>query len=72
MEFDNACVLMQEMRRDVGQLQSALIQKLSILDRYEHILSQVNAVAMQKLVDPQTQVQYNSIFPITTLQLHIY
>ena len=49
-------VHMQEMRRDVGQLQSALIQKLSILDRYEHILLQINTVAMQKLVDPQTQV----------------
>ena len=33
-----------------------LVKKLSILDKYEHILAQVNAVAMERLIDPKTQV----------------
>lgn len=45
-----------EQRREIGQLQSTLIQKLSTLDKYEHILGQVNSVAMQRLMDPRTQV----------------
>ena len=40
----------------MGQVQSMLVNKLSILDKYEHILSQVNAVAMERLIDPKTQV----------------
>ena len=32
------------------------MKKLSILDKYEHILAQVNAVAMERLIDPKTQV----------------
>ena len=33
-----------------------LVKRLSVLDKYEHILSQVNAVAMERLIDPKTQV----------------
>ena len=40
----------------MGQVQSALIQKLSVLDRYERVLAQVNMTAMEKMVDPRTQV----------------
>lgn len=40
----------------MGQVQSMLVKKLSILDKYEHILAQVNAVAMERLIDPKTQV----------------
>lgn len=29
---------------------------MSVLDKYEHILAQVNAVAMDRLIDPKTQV----------------
>ena len=32
------------------------MKRLSVLDKYEHILSQVNAVAMERLIDPKTQV----------------
>ena len=56
----------QELRRDVGQVQSALIQKLSILDRYEHVLAQVNTMAMERLVDPHTQVMRGPV-PIPSL-----
>ncbi len=45
----------------MGQLQSALVQKLSVLDKYEHVLSQVNAVAMDRLIDPTTQVNLLSV-----------
>ena len=48
--------LPQEVRQSVGQVQSVLVKKLSVLDKYEHILSQVNAVAMERLIDPKTQV----------------
>lgn len=51
----------QELRRSVGQLQSALVQKLSVLDKYEHVLGQVNAVAMDRLIDPTTQVNLLSV-----------
>ena len=44
------------LRREIGQLQSTLIQKLSVLDRYEHVLRQVNDIYVQKLIDPKTQV----------------
>ena len=37
-------------------MQSTLVKKLSILDKYEHVLAQVNAVAMERLIDPKTQV----------------
>jgi hypothetical protein len=47
---------MPDQRREVGQLQSNLIQKLSTLDRYEHVLNQVNTIAMQRLMDPKTQI----------------
>ena len=40
----------------MGQIQSTLVKKLSILDKYEHVLAQVNAVAMERLIDPKTQV----------------
>lgn len=40
----------------MGQVQSALVKRLSVLDKYEHILAQVNAVAMERLIDPKTQV----------------
>ena len=40
----------------MGQIQSTLVKKLSILDKYEHILAEVNGVAMDRLVDPKTQV----------------
>ena len=46
----------KELRQSVGQVQSILVKKLSVLDKYEHILSQVNAVAMERLIDPTTQV----------------
>lgn len=46
----------QELRKEVGQVQSALIQKLSVLDRYEHVLAQINSMAMERLIDPHTQV----------------
>ena len=32
------------------------MKRLSVLDKYEHILSQVNMVAMERLIDPKTQV----------------
>ena len=47
---------LQDLRKSVGRVQSTLVMKLSTLDKYEHVLSQVNAVAMEKLIDPQTQV----------------
>lgn len=40
----------------MGQVQTVLVKKLSILDNYEHILAQVNEVAMERLIDPKTQV----------------
>lgn len=40
----------------MGQVQSVLVKRLSVLDKYEHILAQVNAVAMQRLINPKTQV----------------
>ena len=46
----------QELRQSVGQVQSILVKKLSVLDKYEHSLSQVNAVAMERLIDPTTPV----------------
>ena len=46
----------QELRKLVGQLQAALVKKLSVLDKYEHVLAQVNAVSMERLIDPKTQV----------------
>lgn len=49
------------MRVPVGQVQSALVKRLSILDKYEHILAQVNAVAMERLIDPKTQVNIQSV-----------
>ena len=45
----------------MGQVQSVLVKKLSVLDKYEHILSQVNAVAMERLIDPKTQVNIQSV-----------
>ncbi len=56
-----AIIRVQDLRRSVGQLQSALVQKLSVLDKYEHVLSQVNAVAMDRLIDPNTQVNLLSV-----------
>ena len=53
--------LMQELRMSVGQVQSTLVKRLSVLDKYEHILSQVNAVAMERLIDPKTQVNIQSV-----------
>ena len=52
----NAYTLFQDLRKSVGQIQSTLVKKLSILDKYEHVLAQVNAVAMERLIDPKTQV----------------
>jgi len=46
----------KDLRTLVGQVQSTLVKKLSILDKYEHVLAQVNAVAMERLIDPKTQV----------------
>ena len=48
--------ILQDLRKSVGQIQSTLVKKLSILDKYEHVLAQVNAVAMERLIDPKTQV----------------
>ena len=49
----------QELRKAVGQVQSTLVKKLSVLDKYEHVLAQVNAVSMERLVNPKTQVPAN-------------
>ena len=40
----------------MGQLQATLVKKLAVLDKYEHVLAQVNAVSMERLIDPKTQV----------------
>ena len=40
----------------MGQLQATLVKKLSVLDKYEHVLAQVNSVSMERLIDPKTQV----------------
>ncbi|CAI8058076.1 Ras-GEF domain-containing family member 1B [Geodia barretti] len=53
--------LSPELRRLVGQLQAALVKKLSVLDKYEHILAQVNAVSMERLINPKTQVNILSV-----------
>jgi len=50
------CDAEQELLQSVGQVQSKLVKRLSVLDKYEHILTQVNAVAMERLIDPKTQV----------------
>ncbi|XP_064396126.1 ras-GEF domain-containing family member 1B-like [Halichondria panicea] len=61
-ELTQTCAAIStDLRRSVGQLQSALVQKLSVLDKYEHVLSQVNAVAMDRLIDPTTQVNLLSV-----------
>lgn len=38
-----------------------MVKRLSVLDKYEHILSQVNAVAMERLIDPTTQVNIQQV-----------
>ena len=59
---------MQELRRLVGQLQAALVKKLSVLDKYEHILAQVNAVSMERLINPKTQVY---TYLLSSLPAHV-
>lgn len=60
----------QDLRHSVGQVQSVLVKRLSVLDKYEHILAQVNAVAMERLIDPKTQVNIQLICddPVTLAQ----
>ncbi len=53
--------IIQDLLRSVGQVQSALVKRLSVLDKYEHILAQVNAVAMERLIDPKTQVNIQAV-----------
>ena len=48
--------VMQDLRKSVGQIQSTLVKKLSILDKYEHVLAQVNAVTMERFADPKGQI----------------
>lgn len=56
-DMTQTCIsLTSDLRKAVGQVQSTLVRKLSILDKYEHVLAQVNSVAMERLIDPQTQV----------------
>ena len=50
----------------MGQLQATLVKKLSVLDKYEHVLAQVNSVSMERLIDPKTQVRSHS--PILWIQ----
>lgn len=45
-----------DLRRAVGQIQQTLVKELSVLDKYEHVLFQVNAVAMERLKDHEDQV----------------
>ena len=52
---------LQDIRKSVGQVQSTLVKKLSILDKYEHVLAQVNAVSMERLIDPKTQVNIQEV-----------
>ena len=47
-----------------------LVKKLSILDKYEHILATVNMMAMERLIDPKTQVNIQLVCdsPVTLAQ----
>lgn len=51
------CVLSQELQRELGQVQTLLIQRLSTLDKYEHVLRQINSIGVEKIIDPHSQVQ---------------
>ena len=57
----------QELRQKVGHVQSTLVKKLSILDKYEHVLAQVNAVGMERLIDPKTQVNIQALCESPTI-----
>ena len=51
----------------MGHVQSTLVKKLSILDKYEHVLAQVNAVGMERLIDPKTQVNIQALCESPTI-----
>eukprot|EP00731_Ephydatia_muelleri_P024799 Em0016g1070a len=51
-----SATLSLEMRKTVGLLQANLLKKLNNLEKYERTLSQLNIAAMERLIDPRTEV----------------